>query len=213
MNEGRLTGRKGDLRTRRRHSPLDTRYRTFCRRNAFWRFNNRFRSFRARGKPFAPHFGLKLRISLTARGDSSKRGHMSTRSQEELERFAEVFKALSNANRLAIFLRLVSRCPPGTSCRFDAEIRECVGDVGQDLGISRTTVSHHVKELRRAGLLRVERVGRNVECRLDGETVLFLADLLTGRLPPEAERPLVAQGSGEDGNLGGSHRCSPKESR
>lgn len=112
--------------------------------------------------------------------------HMLTYSPDELERFAEIFKALSNPNRLAIFLRLISRCPPGTSCTFDDEIRECVGDVGRDLGIARTTVSHHVKELRRAGLLRVERRGRNIECWVDGETVLFLANLLTGRLSSEA---------------------------
>jgi len=111
---------------------------------------------------------------------------MSTYSPNEIERFAEIFKALSTPNRLAIFLRLISRCPPGTSCAFDEEIRECVGDVGRDLGISRTTVSHHVKELRRAGLLRVERRGRNIECWVDDETVLFLADLLTGRLHPDS---------------------------
>ena len=111
---------------------------------------------------------------------------MLTYAPENLERFAEIFKALSNPNRLAIFLRLMSRCPPGTSCEFDDEIRECVGDVGQDLGIARTTVSHHVKELRRAGLLRVERRGRKIECWVDGETVLALTDLLTGRLLSEA---------------------------
>lgn len=112
---------------------------------------------------------------------------MLTYAPENLERFAEIFKALSNPNRLAIFLRLISRCPPGTSCEFDDEIRECVGDVGQDLGIARTTVSHHVKELRRAGLLRVERRGRKIECWVDGETVLSLTDLLTGRLFSEAD--------------------------
>ncbi len=117
---------------------------------------------------------------------------MWTYSPDELERFAEIFKALSNPNRLAIFLRLISRCPPGTSCTFDEEIRECVGDVGQDLEIARTTVSHHVKELRRAGLLRVERRGRNIDCWVDGEAVLFLADLLTGRLPAEAESDKVS---------------------
>ncbi|MDQ7783560.1 MAG: metalloregulator ArsR/SmtB family transcription factor [Desulfomonilaceae bacterium] len=121
---------------------------------------------------------------------------MSTYLPHELERFAEIFKALSTPNRLAIFLRLVARCPPGTSCAYDEEIRQCVGDVGKDLGISRTTVSHHVKELRRAGLLHVERRGRNIECWVDDQTVLFLADLLTGRLNAETngENPACAAG-------------------
>ncbi len=122
----------------------------------------------------------------------SIRLHMSTYAPDELEEFAEIFKALSTPNRLAIFLRLISRCPPGTSCAYDEEIRECVGDVGKDLGISRTTASHHVKELRRAGLLRVERRGRKIECWVDGDTVLFPADLLTGRLRPKTncENPM-----------------------
>jgi ArsR family transcriptional regulator len=127
----------------------------------------------------------KERFFLTRNSQASICRHMLTYLPDELERFAEIFKALSNPNRLAIFLRLIARCPPGTSCAFDEEIRECVGDVGQDLGIARTTVSHHVKELRRAGLLRVERRGRNIECWVDGEKVLFLADLLTGRLSSE----------------------------
>lgn len=103
-------------------------------------------------------------------------------STDELQKFAEIFKALSNPHRLAIFLRLVSNCPPGKTCTFDEEIRECVGDVGRDLGIARTTVSHHVKELRRAGLLKVERRGRNIECWLGYETVCALIDLLSGHV-------------------------------
>jgi ArsR family transcriptional regulator len=120
---------------------------------------------------------------------------MSTYESPELGRFAEIFKALSNPHRLAIFLRLVSHCPPGTSCAFDEEIRECVGDVGKDLGIARTTVSHHLKELRRAGLLRVERRGKKIECRLGDETVRALIDLLSGQLTWETlseDTPLQA---------------------
>jgi ArsR family transcriptional regulator len=123
---------------------------------------------------------MAFRIPLTPRATGSIRLDMSTCGLGELERYAEIFKALSSPHRLAIFLRLVAYCPPGTTCAFDREIRECVGDVGRDLGIARTTVSHHVKELRRAGLLKVERRGRNIECRLGDETVRALIDLLSG---------------------------------
>lgn len=108
-------------------------------------------------------------------------------STDDLQKFAEIFKALSNPHRLAIFLRLMSNCPPGKTCTFDEEIRECVGDVGKDLGIARTTVSHHVKELRRAGLLKVERRGRNIECWLGDETVRELIDLLSGHAKLEVD--------------------------
>ena len=101
----------------------------------------------------------------------------------EIERYADMFKALSNPHRLAIFLRLVSCCPPGTKCVSEADARRFVGQLGEELVIASSTLSHHIKELRRSGLLRVERRGKNVECWVDGEAVTELAALLTGRTP------------------------------
>lgn len=105
---------------------------------------------------------------------------MSNYPKDEVRRFAEVFKALSNPNRLHIFLRLVSCCPPGTKCISDAAGQRCVGELGQDLEIDPSTVSHHLKELRRSGIIRMERRGKNIICWVDRETVLGLANLLTG---------------------------------
>ena len=110
---------------------------------------------------------------------------MSIYQSNDLERYAEAFKALSNPNRLAIFLHLVSCCPPGTSCSFDEEMKKCVGDLGRGLNIVQSTISHHIKELRIAGLIHVERKGKYTECWVDGETVRSLADLLTGRFSIE----------------------------
>jgi DNA-binding transcriptional ArsR family regulator len=107
---------------------------------------------------------------------------MSIYRSNELAACAEAFKALSNPNRLAIFLHLISCCPPGTSCNFDEEMKRCVGDLGKGLNISQSTISHHIKELRRAGLIHVAKKGRHTECWIDGETVVLLADLLIGRL-------------------------------
>lgn len=105
---------------------------------------------------------------------------MSNYQKNEVHRFAEVFKALSNSNRLHIFLRLVSCCPPGTKCISDAAGRRCVGELGQDLEIDASTVSHHLKELRRSGLIRMERRGKKIICWVDREAVLGLTNLLTG---------------------------------
>ena len=106
---------------------------------------------------------------------------MSNYPKEEVHHFAEVFKALSNPNRLQIFLSLVSCCPPGTKCNYsDAAMRRCVGELGQGLDLDPSTVSHHLKELRRAGLIRVERRGKNIMCWVDREAVLGLANLLSG---------------------------------
>jgi DNA-binding transcriptional ArsR family regulator len=105
---------------------------------------------------------------------------MSKIGNFELDRLAEVFKALSNPHRLGIFLRLISCCPLGTRCHHEEAVRQCIGELGKNLRIVPSTLSHHIKELRRAGLIHVERNGKNVECWVDRETVLALADLLTG---------------------------------
>jgi ArsR family transcriptional regulator len=103
---------------------------------------------------------------------------MSKYRDKNIEQFAEIFKALSNPNRLKIFLRLLSCCPPGTRGSIDSNIAleqcACVGELGQDLGIVPSTISHHIKELRRAGLIRMERRGQKIECWVDPETVKTL---------------------------------------
>jgi DNA-binding transcriptional ArsR family regulator len=106
---------------------------------------------------------------------------MSQYRIEEIRKFAEMFKALSNPNRLDIFLRLVSCCPPGTKCSSEAEARRFVGELGKELDITLSTVSHHIKELRQAGLIRVERRGKNIECWVDEQAVSAITELLAGR--------------------------------
>jgi ArsR family transcriptional regulator len=99
---------------------------------------------------------------------------MSNSLDENIEKFAEMFKALSNPNRLKIFLRLISCCQPGTVTSINpntgAEGCACVGELGQDLGIMPSTISHHIKELRQAGLIRMERRGQKIECFIDPAT-------------------------------------------
>lgn len=100
--------------------------------------------------------------------------NMSNYQDKNIEEFAEMFKALSNPNRLKIFLRLISCCQPGTRTSIESEGCACVGELGQDLGIVPSTISHHIKELRRAGLIRMERRGQKIECWIDPETIAAL---------------------------------------
>ncbi len=92
---------------------------------------------------------------------------MSNITNIQLDRFAEVFKALSNPNRLKIFQRLASCCRPGTISTIDACETACVGELGRELDIVPSTVSHHIKELRQAGLIRTRRRGQKIECWID----------------------------------------------
>ncbi len=96
---------------------------------------------------------------------------MSKFPKDDIQRFAEIFKALSNPNRLKIFMHLVQCCVPGTIHSIDDGSRRCVGDLGQDLEVVPSTISHHIKELRRAGLIKMERRGQKIECWVDSEVL------------------------------------------
>jgi len=60
----------------------------------------------------------------------------------ELQKNAEIFKAMSHPARLAIL-------------KYLAETRTCItGDITEGLPLSRTTVNQHLKELKRVGLVQ-----------------------------------------------------------
>jgi len=99
-----------------------------------------------------------------------------------LDGYADMFKALSNPHRLKIFMRLSSCCVPGTVFEAEAAATACVGDLGQNLGLSPSTVSHHIKELHRAGLIRMERRGQKTDCWVDPEVLSTLSQFF-GAMP------------------------------
>lgn len=93
---------------------------------------------------------------------------------------AESFKALSNPNRLQIFQRLLSCCEAGTLCSADTINGFCVGELGADLAVAPSTLSHHIKELQHAGLIKTQRRGKNVDCFVDPEKVGLLRAFFAG---------------------------------
>ena len=117
----------------------------------------------------------KVKKALTDNMPVANIRNMSNYQDEEIKKFSEIFKALSNQNRLKIFLRLVSCCQPGTLTTIKENVEPescaCVGELGQDLGIVPSTISHHIKELRQAGLIRMERNGQKIECSMDPDAL------------------------------------------
>jgi ArsR family transcriptional regulator len=87
-------------------------------------------------------------------------------NSRNLEQMADRFRALGNPARLGLFLRLAECCRgrAGEACCDPGAIRRCVGDLAQGLDLAPSTISHHLKELRLAGLIRCERRGQQVDC-------------------------------------------------
>src|SRR5271156_6425905 len=80
-----------------------------------------------------------------------------------MRKAALAFKALAHPHRVAIFLRL-SGCCQRHGCDTEECSRFCVGELGKGLGIGQPTVSHHLKELARAGLISTRKCGQSTEC-------------------------------------------------
>jgi ArsR family transcriptional regulator len=80
------------------------------------------------------------------------------RSQDR-ERVVKALKALSNENRMAIFEQIRTGHGRG---RLDADNRLSVCTVAEKFDISLSTISHHIKELRAAGLVHCERQGQSI---------------------------------------------------
>lgn len=81
------------------------------------------------------------------------------------------FKALGHPHRLAIVRRLLDEalacdapspgaCRPGSDCCDFSTLAE-------ELDVGKPTVSHHLKELRQAGLIERLQDGRRVYCRIN----------------------------------------------
>ncbi len=79
----------------------------------------------------------------------------------------KLLKALSNENRLAMFERLrhqeLSCDGPGGGCS--------VGDIAEQFDLTLSTVSHHVKELKEAGLIKCVQRGQFTYCIINEEAV------------------------------------------
>jgi ArsR family transcriptional regulator len=107
---------------------------------------------------------------------------------------ARMFGALSNPNRAKIFLQVASRCSGKAASCTDDDRCSCVGELGKDLGIAPSTVSHHIKELNQAGLIKMERSGRTVKCWVDLDVICELADFF-GRVVSGQSRAKVGDDS------------------
>jgi ArsR family transcriptional regulator len=97
---------------------------------------------------------------------------------------AAMFKALGDPTRLHIFAFLRSCCCP-VAVEETGDVRPVVGPTVGEVCCHVTgaeqinsKISHHLKELRLAGLITVERRGKNMICSVNREVVDALAAYL-----------------------------------
>ncbi len=108
---------------------------------------------------------------------------MSKSKTYDIQSYADIFKALSNPHRLKIFMRLACRGPEDMPCCTSDTVCECVGELGSTLGIAPSTVSHHLKELCRAGLIKMHRNGQRIDCSIDPAITKALEDFFKPAVP------------------------------
>jgi len=97
----------------------------------------------------------------------------------KLSNYAKIFKALSSEQRLKIFLTIYQQCQESKSgdgftvsgdkpcCTGDGSVEKAFTKVCDCMDLSRSTISHHFKELQSAGLITCEREGQNFRCRVN----------------------------------------------
>ena len=96
-----------------------------------------------------------------------------------ITRLATIFKALSDPNRLAILQMLRDEC--GGECRFEAgDGGKTVSEIAGCCQVGLSTVSHHLKELRQAGLIDCEKRGQWVWCSPNPRALAAVEEFLNG---------------------------------
>tara|TARA_B100000315_G_C14140780_1_gene391257 strand:+ start:126 stop:464 length:339 start_codon:yes stop_codon:yes gene_type:complete len=110
----------------------------------------------------------------------------------KLSNQAKIFKALSNEQRLKIFLMIYKQCckpegsgrgsefkvKGGSCCPVSGTLQKAFTKVCDCIDLSRSTISHHFKELQNAGLITCERDGRTFRCKVNEGTIKSIKELL-----------------------------------
>ena len=95
-------------------------------------------------------------------------GMNSRPTEEEITRFADMFSAMGTGPRLRIMRVLLSAHPDGM----------VVGDIGEELGIPASTLSHHLDKLKNKELVKVRREGTYLWYSANGEVLQELLGFL-----------------------------------
>jgi ArsR family transcriptional regulator, arsenate/arsenite/antimonite-responsive transcriptional repressor len=90
------------------------------------------------------------------------------------KKMAKVFKALSNQNRLELYLKIAEN----HETSYKTYEGCLINDIAKSLNIGAPTVSHHLKELSNAELIFTERKGKYLVARVNEDMVKEVNELL-----------------------------------
>jgi DNA-binding transcriptional ArsR family regulator len=89
-------------------------------------------------------------------------------SEEQITRYADMFSAMGTEPRLRILRLLLPAHPDGMT----------VGDIGTELGIPGSTLSHHLEKLKNEDLVSVKRESQFLRYSANTETLQELLGFL-----------------------------------
>ena len=89
----------------------------------------------------------------------------------------KVFRALSDPTRLAIYQLIRAG---GGSAFSEEQLDQSISQIAARFEVSLSTVSHHIKELRQAGLVRCDKRGQTVYCSPNAEILEEVGRFLRG---------------------------------
>ena len=99
----------------------------------------------------------------------------------DTETLAKIMKALSNPNRLELYLEIVKKNEAGYKTGGECFIT----DIIDCLNVGAPTISHHLKELANAGLITTEKRGKYLIAKINKETIDSVNSLLAFKSPEE----------------------------
>ncbi|WP_206684023.1 ArsR/SmtB family transcription factor [Pontibacter beigongshangensis] len=91
--------------------------------------------------------------------------------RHDINKMTRIMKALANENRLELYLQIWQQkkvAVPESDC--------FVSDIAAKMNIGAPTISHHIKELESAGLIRVQKVGKQLTASINDETKRYLRE-------------------------------------
>ncbi|MCX7747942.1 MAG: metalloregulator ArsR/SmtB family transcription factor [Clostridia bacterium] len=92
----------------------------------------------------------------------------------DTKKAAKIFKALSNPNRLELYLQIARK----HEASFDMGCECFISEIIESFNIGAPTISHHLKELANAELIYTEKRGKYLVCKVNEGLVNEVSKIL-----------------------------------